>query len=150
MAETAETRRGPRTGAARHPISSILLPIPIICFVGALATDLAYDGSGGNLLWVNFSSWLIVTGLLFGAILVVLMLIDMFRLPELRSSEGWAGFVLLVAAWIVELINSFVHARDGWTAVVPLGLVLSTIGALQILIYGWLWHEVRYDSGERP
>jgi len=78
------------------------------------------------------------------------MLVDMFRLPQLRSSEGWAGFALLVAAWIVELINSFVHARDGWTAVVPLGLILSAAGALQILIYGWLWHEARYDDGERP
>ena len=150
MAETAQTRRGPRTGVVRHPISAILLPIPIICFIGALATDLAYDGSGGNLIWVNFSSWLIATGLLFGGILIVLMLIDMFRLPELRSSEGWAGFVLLVAAWVVELINSLVHTRDGWTAVVPLGLILSTVGALQILMYGWLWHEARYDSGERP
>ena len=150
MAETLRERQLSRTGVVRHPISAVILPIPIICFIGALATDLAYDGSGGNLLWVNFSSWLIAAGLLFGGILVVLMLIDMFRLPALRSSEGWAGFVLLVAAWIVELINSFVHARDGWTAVVPLGLILSTVGALQILIYGWLWHEARYDSGERP
>ena len=150
MAETLRERPLSRTGVARHPISAILLPVPIICFVGALATDLSYDGSGGNLMWVNFSSWLIATGLFFGGILVVLMLIDMFRLPQLRTSEGWAGFVLLVAAWITELINSFVHARDGWTAVVPLGLILSTIGALQILIYGWLWHEARYDSGDRP
>ena len=150
MAEAAREMQRSRTGVARHPISAILLPIPIVCFVGALATDLAYDGSGGNLTWLNFSSWLIAAGLFFGGILVLLMLIDMFRLPALRSSEGWAGFVLLVAAWIVELINSFVHARDGWTAVVPLGLLLSTVGALQILIYGWLWHEARYDSGERP
>ena len=141
MAETAQTRRGPRTGVARHPISAILLPIPIICFVGALATDLAYDGSGGNLIWVNFSSWLIATGLFFGGILVVLMLVDMFRLPQLRSSEGWAGFALLVAAWIVELINSFVHARDGWTAVAGAGLVLSIVGVVLVLLAGWMWRS---------
>jgi uncharacterized membrane protein len=148
MAETVHEDHVQRVGIARHPISPILLPVPIVCFVGALITDLAYDSSGGNLQWVNFSSWLLAAGLVFGGILVVLMLIDLIRLPQLRSGDGWAGFALLIAAWVVELINSFVHARDGWTAVVPLGLILSVIGALQILIFGWLWHETRYE-GER-
>jgi len=149
MAETVRDAGLARSGVARHPLSSILLPVPIICFVGVLITDLTYDGSGGNLQWVNFSSWLIAAGLVFAGIVILLMLIDLIRLPQLRSGDGWAAFALLIAAWVVELINAFVHARDGWTAVVPLGLALSAIGALQILIYGWLWHESRYE-GERP
>lgn len=148
MAETVDEMPVIRTGIARHPITPILLPVPIVCFAGALITDLAYDSSGGNLLWVNFSSWLLAAGLFFGGMVVLLMVIDLVRMPQLRSSDGWAGFALLIAAWVVELINSFVHARDGWTAVVPLGLILSAIGALQILIFGWLWHETRYE-GER-
>jgi uncharacterized membrane protein len=149
MAETIEEVPVTRTGIARHPVTPFLLPVPIVCFVGALITDLAYDSSGGNLQWVNFSSWLLAAGLFFGGIVALLMVIDLVRIPQLRSSDGWAGFALLIAAWVVELINSFVHARDGWTAVVPLGLILSAIGALQILIFGWLWHETRYE-GERP
>lgn len=149
MAETTAERPVHRTGVARHPLAAILLPVPIICFIGALCTDLAYDRSGGNLIWLNFSSWLLASGLVFGGIVVVLMLIDMVRLPQLRNSEGWAAFALLIAAWVVELINAFVHARDGWTAVVPSGLILSAIGAIQMLIYGWLWHESRYEAGER-
>jgi uncharacterized membrane protein len=139
-----------RVGLAPHPLAAVLLPVPIICFIGALFTDLAYDRSGGNLQWLNFSSWLLAVGLLFGGIVAILMLIDLFRIPQLRSSEGWAGFALLIAAWVVELINSFVHARDGWTAVVPAGLILSAVGAVQVLIYGWLWHEARYDAEVRP
>lgn len=148
MEDIVQEGRVRRTGIARHPISPILLPLPIVCFLGALLTDLAYDGSGGNFMWIDFSSWLLAAGLLFGAILIVLQLIDLLRLPQLRTSDGWAGFALLVAAWVVEFINSLVHARDGWTAVVPLGLILSVIGAVQILIVGWLWHETRYE-GER-
>jgi uncharacterized membrane protein len=116
-----------------RPVSSLLLPIPILCFVGGLLTDLAYQGSGGNLLWVNFSSWLIAAGLLFGALAGLVILIDTFR-----RSVSWLAFVLLLAAWIVEFVNSLVHARDGWTAVVPLGLTLSAIAAVLILIAGWL------------
>ena len=149
MADTAPERTALRTGSARHPLTPILLPVPIVCFVGALLTDLVYDNSGGNLLWVNFSSWLLAAGLLFAGITIVLWAIDLARLPELRSGDGWAGFALLIAAWVVELINSFVHARDGWTAVVPLGLALSAIGALQILAVGLLWHETRYEGDWR-
>ena len=52
--------------------------------------------------------------------------------------RGWPAFALLLAAWIVEFINSLVHARDGWTAVVPTGLILSIVGAVLVLIAGWL------------
>jgi len=147
MDDTASSRR---VGVAPHPLAAVTLPVPIICFIGALFTDLAYDGSGGNLQWLNFSSWLLAVGLVFGIVVAILMLIDLIRLPRLRSPEGWAGFILLIAAWVVELINSFVHARDGWTAVVPAGLILSAVGAVQVLIYGWLWHEARYDADVRP
>ena len=72
MAESVRDTEMPRTGIARHPISPILLPVPIVCFVGALITDFLYDQSGGNLIWVNFSSWLLAAGLLFGGIVIFL------------------------------------------------------------------------------
>jgi uncharacterized membrane protein len=116
-----------------------------VCFVGALITDLAYQGSGGTLLYVNMSSWLIAAGLLFGAIALIALLID-----AIRGAVGWLPFVLLLAAWVVEFINSLVHARDGWTAVVPTGLILSIVGVLLILLCGWLSASVRYAVvGER-
>ncbi|MEO7366076.1 MAG: DUF2231 domain-containing protein [Sphingomicrobium sp.] len=118
-----------------RPISSLLLPIPIVCFVGGLLTDLAYRGSGGNLLWLDFSSWLIAAGLVFGAIAGLALLID-----AARGAAGWIAFGLLLAAWVVEVVNSLVHARDGWTAVVPLGLTLSAVAVVLILIGGWLGH----------
>jgi uncharacterized membrane protein len=150
MAETVAGRPVARVGIAGHPYSSLLLPVPIICFVGALLTDIAYDNSGGNLQWVNFSSWLLAAGLLFGVIAAILMIIDLVRLPQLRSTWGWGAFALLIVTLVLQLINSLVHARDGWTAVVPLGMILSAIGAVLILSYGWLWHESRYGVGIRP
>jgi len=123
----------------RRPVYAMLLPIPIVCFVGNLLTDLAYMNSGGNLLWLNFSTWLNAAGLLFGAIAGLVLLID-----TVRGSVGWPAFILLLLAWLVEFINALVHARDGWTAVVPAGLILSIIGVLLVLISGWLWQSVRY------
>lgn len=150
MADVVEERTVRRVGIAGHPYSALFLPVPIVCFIGALLTDIAYSNSDGTLQWLNFSSWLLAAGLLFAAVAGVLMIIDLARLPQLRSTLGWAAFGLLVLSGIVEFINSLIHARDGWTAVVPTGLILSAIGAVLIATYGWLWHESRYGAGARP
>src|SRR5438132_13422070 len=103
MAETVAQRPVRPIAIARHPVYSMLLPVPVVCFLGALLTDLAYQGSGGNLIWVNFSSWLIAAGLLFGAIAGVVLLIDLARSASLRAGLGRWHFLLLLASWIVEL-----------------------------------------------
>jgi uncharacterized membrane protein len=149
MAEAVARRDRRPIAIVRHPIYSMLLPIPVVCFIGALLTDWAYVGSGGNLTWLNFSSWLLAAGLLFGGIAAVVLLIDLFR--GIGARTGWLHFLLLGAAWIVELINSFAHARDGWTAVVPLGMTLSVIGVLLVLAAGWVWQSIRYVRvGDAP
>ena len=150
MAEIVDERPVRRVGIAGHPYSALFLPVPIVCFTGALLTDIAYVNSEGNLLWLNFSSWLLAAGMVFAVIAGIMMLIDLARLPQLRTNLGWGSFGLLAAAGIVEFINNLIHARDGWTAVVPAGLILSAIGAILIMSHGWLWHESRYGNGGRP
>ena len=146
MAESSTPTTARPLAIGDHPVGSMMLAIPVVCFVGAVLTDLAYQGSGGNLIWLNFSSWLIAAGLFFGGFAGLLLLIDAIRLRG-----GWVAFGLLLAAWIVELINALVHARDGWTAVVPLGLTLSIIGAILVLLSGWFAAGERYRLvGERP
>lgn len=150
MAETIVERRTGRVGVAGHPYSSLFLPVPVVCFVGALLTDLAYVNSDGLRQWANFSAWFLAAGLLFGIIAMILMLIDLARLPQLRTQWGWGAFGILVVSLILEFINSLIHARDGWTAVMPVGLILSAIGAIAIMSYGWAWHESRYAPEVRP
>lgn len=125
---------------ARRPIYAMLLPIPVMGFVGALVTDIAYLRSDGNFLWLNFSSWLIAVGLLAGVIALIVAAIDM-----VRGRTGYLAVGLLAAAWVVELINALIHTRDGWTAVAGTGLILSIVGVALILASGWLWQSLRYD-----
>ena len=116
MAETIDERPRSRLGLTRHPYSALLLPVPIVCFTGAFLTDLSYDNSGGNLQWVNFSSWLLAAGLLFGVIAAILMLIDFARLVELRTAFGWGAFALLLVTLLIEFINSFGHLAFSFLA----------------------------------
>src|SRR3954468_13065869 len=97
MAESASAARRRPVAIVRHPIYSMLLPVPVVCFIGALLTDLSYVNSGGNLTWLNFSSWLISAGLLFGAIAGLFLLIDLLR--RAGGGGGWLAFLLLIAAW---------------------------------------------------
>jgi uncharacterized membrane protein len=147
MADVVEERTDRRVGVAGHPLSALLLPVPMVCFAGAFLTDLAYTNSDGTMMWLDFSSWLLAAGLLFGAVAALLLLIDIIRLPQIRNPFGWGALGLLILSLVVELINSFIHARDGWSAVVPAGQILSAIGAVCIMTYGWLWHETRYAGG---
>lgn len=137
MADTPE-RVPPRPVAIiGHPIYALLLPIPIVCFLGALAADLAYVCSE-NLIWLNFSGWLIFMGLLSGFLAGVFLFIDFVRVPAATAALGWGQLLLFIAAWIIEFFNMLVHNRDGWTAVAPAGLTLSVIGVVLFLIAGWL------------
>jgi uncharacterized membrane protein len=123
----------------RHPIYSMLLPVPVVCFLGALLTDVAYVDSGGNLAWLAFTSWFLLVGLLFGAIAALVLLIDFIRSPAMRRAAGWTHLLLFYAALLIELLSIFIHSRDGWTAVAGLGLMLSIIGSVLILIGAWLY-----------
>ena len=116
----------------------MLFPVPVVCFLGVLLTDIAYVKSDGNLIWLSFSSWLLLFGLLFGAIAALVLLIDVVRGPGMRRGAGWAHLLFFHAALIVELFSVFIHERDGWTAVVPIGLTGSIVGAVLILIAAWL------------
>jgi uncharacterized membrane protein len=122
-------------GVARKvaPVYLLLVPIPVVCFVGALGTDVGYSASA-ELMWLNFSEWLIAAGLAFGALAALALLVKFIASPAVRSgAAGWAHLVLFYAALAVELCNAFVHTIDGWTAVVPTGLTLSIVGAVLVL-----------------
>ena len=129
-------------GAVNHPIYPALLPVVVVCFTAVVATDLVYL-SNPDMMWIDFSSWLLLAGLVFGGLAGVVLIIDMIRLGGERRRALLPHFVLLFAAWVVEVFNSFVHARDGWTAVVPAGITLSAIAAILALAAGWFWQAAR-------
>lgn len=138
MTKPTATQRIRPVGIGGHPIYGILLPLPVVCFLGALLTDLAYLKSDGVLIWLAFSSWLLLAGLLGGLIAGIVLTIDFCRDRVMRSGPGWVHFLAFGSAMLVETANIFIHQRDGWTAVAGPGVVLSALGLVLVLIAGWL------------
>jgi uncharacterized membrane protein len=132
MPDIQMRRRGGAAGIAAW-IYVLLFPVPVVCLVGAVCTDIAYS-AGAQLMWLHFSEWLIAAGLAFGVLAAVALLVEFALNRAIRTGPfGWAHLALFMVALIVALLDSLVHTADGWTAVVPVGMTLSVIGALLAL-----------------
>jgi uncharacterized membrane protein len=137
------------TGVTGHSIYTALLPVPIVCFIGALVSDAVYVGAP-DMLWLDLSSWLLFAGLVVGGVVGALLILMLFRAGTGRRGALFLHFVLLLAAWVVEVFNSLIHSRDGWTAVVPTGITLSAIAVVLALLAGWFWQSARRAQAGDP
>jgi uncharacterized membrane protein len=128
----------------RHPIHPLVAPFAIACLVGTLLTDLAYWLTM-NVMWVKFSTWLVSVGAILAVLTAIAGVIDIFsdRMVHTRASI-WPYVVGNVIILILAILNTMVHTRDAWTAVVPWGLVLSALTVLAILVTGWLRWSMFY------
>lgn len=132
----------PRVTIAGVPVHAMIVPFPIACFTGAMITDIIYSRTA-ELQWANFSAWLLAFGVLMGSLAALFGMIDFFR-PGPKPAIGWVHMAGNLAILAVALVNSFVHARDGWTSVVPTGLTLSVVTVLIMIVTGFLGHRLAY------
>ncbi|EIM30604.1 DUF2231 domain-containing protein [Microvirga lotononidis] len=133
-----------RASIAGHPIHPMLVPFPIVCFTGALVTDIVYWRTA-DIMWSNFSAWLLAVGLLMGGLAALAGLIDFLSSRAIRAqAPAWPHMLGNVLVLGLSLLNAFVHSRDAWTSVVPTGLVLSAVVVLLMLVTGWLGWSMVY------
>lgn len=114
-----------------HPLHAILLAFPFPLFLGALVSDIAYWNTF-QIQWANFSSWLIAGGLLGGGFALLWALIDLVRF---RTGQIFLYFIVLLAMWVLGLVNALVHAKDAW-ATMPEGLT-----TLLALVATWIGYS---------
>lgn len=116
-----------------------LVSFPIAAFTLTVVTDLAYLQTS-NLLWLHFSEWLLVAGLVVGIVAAIYLGI-LCLVRRSRPSRLHALFGLI--ALILAALNSFIHTADGWTAVMPYGLATSVATVLAMLLAGWFgrWRQ---------
>jgi uncharacterized membrane protein len=125
------------TAIAAHLIHAVLGSFPLVCFTLALGTDVAYWRTS-NLMWSEFSAWLLLAGIVLGGLAAVIgtarFLIDADRREE---GPAWPQVIGTVLVLVLAFFNNLVHAHDGWTAVVPWGLILSALTVLALFITAW-------------
>ena len=131
----------------RRPLHAVLVPIPIVCFVATLVTDIVYWRTAA-MLWADMSAWLLLVGLIVSAFAAAAGMIDFIgdrRIRRLRAA--WVHGIGNAAAVILSILNCLIHTRDAYTSVVPSGLMLSALVVVILLVTGWNGGALVYRHG---
>lgn len=118
-----------------RPLHAFLLAGTVPLFLGAALSDLAYAQSYQTQ-WTNFASWLIAGGLAFAGLALLYAVIDLVR-AERRGGRTLFYTLLLLATWMLGLVNALIHGKDAWASM-PAGVVLSIIVAVLVMVLTWL------------
>ena len=141
------SNRRPPPSTIRPMIGSfqaLLLAFPVALFPAALVTDITFLNTA-EIQWTNFSAWLLAGGVLFAGLLLIAALVSLVRL---RSGRAIVYFLLVLALFVVGLLNSLQHSGDGWASVGTFGLLLSILGAILALAAGALGYSSRARAAD--
>ncbi|MBH0007108.1 DUF2231 domain-containing protein [Psychrobacter sp. SWN149] len=123
------------SGTALHPLHAFFLAGIVPLFIGVLLNDYAY-WSSYELQWKNFASWMLIGALMFNGLALLGSILSLARADK-RMGTPVVYFLLLLAAFVLGLINSFIHAKDVWASM-PTGLILSVITVILACIATWI------------
>ena len=129
----ARVHRQPVATPAGSQLHAVFSPFPTVCFILALLTDIAYWQTA-NLMWQNFSDWLLFAGLVGGGLAWLVEIFGLFRRDPRGHRSYWAHAACSALVLLLAFFNSLVHSSDGWTAVMPWGLTLSVLTVLLLLV----------------
>jgi uncharacterized membrane protein len=118
---------------AANAVCTALFAFPIACFSLTVLTDLAYWRTL-NLLWLHFSEWLLLAGLVFG---VIAMIAHLVELLVWRLRPSWLSLFGGLMVLLLATLNSFIHTADGWPAVMPWGLTVSIVTVVAMIVTAW-------------
>ncbi|WP_431703211.1 DUF2231 domain-containing protein [Pseudomonas sp. BR20] len=116
------------------PLHATLLAGTVPLFLGALLSDIAYTQTY-QIQWANFASWLIAGALVFCGLAFLFALVNLLR-AERKAGQSTRYVLLLLATWVLGLVNAFQHAKDAYASM-PAGLIMSAIVLLLTLAATW-------------
>lgn len=100
------------------------------------------------MMWADFSSWLLVVGVIGGVLAAIAGLTDFLTNRRIRAqAPAWPHMLGNLLILVLSFFNMLIHTRDAWTSVVPTGLILSIIVVLILPITGWLGWDLSYRHG---
>jgi uncharacterized membrane protein len=140
--------RHPRSTAkiADHPIHPMLVPFPIVCFIGAFVTDVVYTRNG-DAGWATASNWLLIVGLVTAALAAVAGLTDFLGDDRVRRlGDAVKHMIANVTAVVLEVVNLILRLRDP-TFIDSTGVYISGLVVLILLYSGWKGGNLVYRHG---
>jgi uncharacterized membrane protein len=129
-----------------HPIHPMLIPFPIVCFIGVLVTDIVFLNNHVHG-WATASRYLLAVGLVMAALAAVAGLTDFLGNERIRQASDAVKHMLAnVTAVIVEIVNLFLRLNSD-AAIGRIGVYLSALVVLILLYSGWKGGDLVYRHG---
>lgn len=123
-----------------HPIHPMLIPFPIAALVGVLVTDLVYNITKDPF-WTKASQWLLLVGIVMGALAGLVGAIDYFSISQVRRKTiAMAHGIGNVAALLLSVLNLMWHSNDASNPPIAISFVVVVI----LVFTGWLGGELSY------
>lgn len=130
-----------------HPLHPLLVAFPIAFLIGALLTDLAFQGTG-DAFWARASAWLIGAGLVGGALAALAGFIDFIANEHIRAlSLVWYHFIGNAIALALSAISLYLRLSGDAAAVTGTELLLSILVVVIFAVTGWLGGEMVFRHG---
>ena len=128
-----------------HPIHPMLIPFPIVCFIGALVTDIVFlnNNDAG---WATASKYLLGVGIVMALLAAVAGLTDFFGDKRIQGSDAIKHMLANVTAVVLEIVNFFIRLNND-SAIRGTGIILSAIVVLILLYSGWKGGDLVFRHG---
>jgi len=129
-----------------HPIHPMLIPFPIVCFIGVLVTDIVFINNH-DAGWATASRYLLGIGIVMAALAAVAGLTDFMGDDRIRrASDALKHMLANVAAVVLEILNFFVRMNSD-AAIPSTGIILSAVVVLLLIYSGWKGGDLVYHHG---
>ena len=129
-----------------HPIHPMLIPFPIVCFIGVLVTDIVFLNNHDPG-WATASRYLLAVGLVMAALAAVAGLTDFMGDDRIRrASDALKHMLANVTAVVLELVNFFLRLNNN-DSIAKVGIYLSIVVVLILVYSGWKGGDLVYKHG---
>jgi uncharacterized membrane protein len=126
-----------------HPIHPMLIPFPIVCFIGTLVTDVVFLNNHDPG-WATASRYLLGVGIVMAALAG---LTDFMGDDRIRGAGDAVKHMLAnVTAVVLEIVN-FVLRLNNDDAIGKVGVYLSVIVVLILVYSGWKGGDLVFRHG---
>lgn len=123
---------------AGHPLHPMAVTFPIAFLVSALGSDLMFWHLGDPF-WARVSLWLLGAGTVTGTLAGIVGAVEVLAIRGIRRrAASWSHSIAAVMLLAVATANWFLRIDEPEAHVIPLGLYLSGLGAILVLLAGWL------------
>jgi uncharacterized membrane protein len=127
-----------------HPIHPMLIPFPIVCFILTFVLDILYvRGNTGVAISTN---WLLVIGLVMGALAAVAGLTDFLGDKRIQVADAVKHMLANVTAVVLEVVNLVLRWNNP-DFIASAGVYISAIVVLILLYSGWKGGDLVFRHG---